>query len=68
MNKDAHRQAAQVLLLEAVTWCRARNAMVRFESDGTVSVKVNGMTRRRQTLPDAVDAMARARDDMELDS
>lgn len=44
----------------AVRWCREHNALVRFESDGTVSVKVNGKTRRRPILTDAVNALATA--------
>ena len=34
----------------AVAVLRATNALVRFESDGTISVKANGKKRRRATL------------------
>jgi hypothetical protein len=40
--------------LTAVLWCRQHNAYVRFESNGTVSVKCNLKVRRRKTLLDAV--------------
>lgn len=42
---------------EAFKWCRAHNARVRFESNGTVSVYVNGFSRRRATLTEAVVAL-----------
>jgi hypothetical protein len=48
-----------VVLAETVRWCRANNARVRFESDGTVSVTVNRTTRRRSTIADAVAALVR---------
>jgi hypothetical protein len=43
--------------LEALAWCRLRNARIRFQSDGAVSVMVNGYTRRRPTFLDAVEAL-----------
>ncbi len=43
--------------LDALAWCRLHNAFVRFESDGTVTIKVGEYRRRRPTLVDAVDAM-----------
>lgn len=42
--------------LAALDWCRAHNAHVRFESDGSVSIRMNGTLRRRANLVDAVDA------------
>lgn len=44
--------------LGALRWCRAKNARVRFESNQTVTVYVNGRQRRRPTLAQAVTALA----------
>lgn len=46
--------------LDALDWCRDHNARVRFQSNKTVSVGVNGKTRRRKTLVEAVDAIKAA--------
>ncbi len=43
----------------AIAWLRAHNALVRFESDRTVSVKVNRTKRRRPTLALAILAVER---------
>jgi hypothetical protein len=43
--------------LAALKWCREHHALVRFESDGTVSVKVNDLRRRRPTFCGAVVAL-----------
>jgi len=42
---------------DALAWCRTHNAFVRFESNGTVTVKVNELRRRRPTFLEAVVAM-----------
>lgn len=44
-------------IVEAVQWCRDHNARIRFESSGKVAVMVNGFTRRRDTLREAVGAL-----------
>ena len=41
----------------ALAWLRAHNALVRFESNGTVSVTVSCYKRRRATLDEAVHAL-----------
>lgn len=48
------------LTLCALEWCRKRNAGIRFESDGTVSVWANGKRRRRAAFVDAVKALMEA--------
>ncbi len=53
-------RTADGLTAIAVAWCRTHNAMVRFESDGSVTVKVNGKQRRRPVLIAAVNALAGA--------
>jgi hypothetical protein len=41
---------------DALAWLRARNARVRFMSNGKVEVFVNNSTRRRATLEEAIAA------------
>lgn len=41
----------------ALDWLRHHNALVRFESDGTVSVTVNRTKRRRPLLVTAIIAV-----------
>ena len=43
-------------VLEAIAWCLEHNALVRFWSNETVTVRVNGTSRRRATLVQAVEA------------
>lgn len=50
--------------MQAISWCRKHNAYVRFESDGSVSVKVNDMKRRRATLIEAVQSLIDRLDDI----
>lgn len=42
--------------LDALDWCRAKNARVRFMSNGKVEVFMNNSTRRRKTFLEAVNA------------
>lgn len=55
MTDERHPYKATAIL-DAVVWCREHNALVRFWSNGTVTVRMNGFTRRRPTLVEAVDA------------
>lgn len=43
--------------LTALRWCHEQRAHVRFEIDGTVTVKTGTYKRRRQTLWQAVSAL-----------
>ncbi len=43
---------------EALAWCRANGALVRFDAAGTVTVKVGEFRRRRPTFVEAVAALA----------
>ena len=47
---------SKIKIHDAIEWCRVHNAMVRFWSNGTVTVRINSTTRRRPTLLEAVDA------------
>ncbi len=47
-------------VLDALVWCRQRNALIRFESNQTVTVKVSFTQRRRKTLVLAVEALKNA--------
>lgn len=53
---DSRHPYKATAILDAVAWCRLHNALVRFESDGTVTVRMNGASRRRPTLVEAVEA------------
>lgn len=53
-------QAPPLPPLSAIDWLRKHNALVRFESDGSVSVKVNRHKRRRPTLTEAIRAVESA--------
>lgn len=52
-----HLATRATATLEAIRWCRTHNARIRFESSGKVTVCVNGFTRRRETLVEAVLAL-----------
>lgn len=41
--------------MAALRWCRQHNASIRFESNGTVTIKVNDVRRRRATLVEACE-------------
>lgn len=45
-----------VAIADVLTWCREHNASIRFQSNGTVSIRVNGKERRRKTLVEAWQA------------